>query len=200
VYTVTFDAQGGAAASPVSMTVTNGATYGTLAATARSGYAFGGWWTGAGGTGSEVTSATTVTITAAQTLYAKWTVLNTSQGTPCPWLDQYGLVSGTNYEAAALADTDGDGFAAWQEYIAGSNPTNGQSFFNVSSFAVPSGGAVIRWSAVTGRVYGIHWATNLLNGFQPLETNIVWPQASYTDTVHNAEFRSFYKVKVQPAP
>ncbi|MFA6174240.1 MAG: zinc-dependent metalloprotease family protein, partial [Kiritimatiellales bacterium] len=42
VYTVTFDAQGGAAASPVSMTVTNGATYGTLAATARSGYAFGG--------------------------------------------------------------------------------------------------------------------------------------------------------------
>ena len=42
--------------------------------------------------------------------------------------------------------------------------------------------------------------TNTLNSFQPLTTNIVWPQASYTDAVHNAEFRNFYKVKVQLAP
>jgi uncharacterized repeat protein (TIGR02543 family) len=70
---VSFDAQGGTAPSPASTTVTNGLTYGPLATTTRTGYAFGGWWTGTGGTGTEVTSATTVTITAAQTLYAKWT-------------------------------------------------------------------------------------------------------------------------------
>lgn len=71
--TVTFDAQSGTAASPASTSVTYGATYGTLATTTRTGYTFVGWWTGAGGTGAEVTAATTVTITAAQTLYAKWT-------------------------------------------------------------------------------------------------------------------------------
>jgi uncharacterized repeat protein (TIGR02543 family) len=75
IYTVTFDVQNGAAAIPTSRSVTNGSTYGTLATTTRAGYTFGGWWTGPGGSGTEVTAATTVTITAAQTLYAKWTAL-----------------------------------------------------------------------------------------------------------------------------
>jgi uncharacterized repeat protein (TIGR02543 family) len=199
-YTVTFDTQGGTVASPASVIVTNGSTYGTLAGTARAGYTFDGWWTGASGTGAQITSATTVGITAAQILYAKWITANTSQGTPCLWLDHYGLVAGGNYEAAALADEDEDGFAAWQEYIAGSNPTNSQSFFSVSSFDTPAGRSVIRWSAVTGRVYGVYWTTNLMNSFQPLVTNIVWPQASYTDTVNDAESRSFYKINVRLAP
>lgn len=74
-YVVTFDAQGGSAASPGSKSVTSGSTYGTLATTARTGYTFAGWWTGPGGTGTQVTSGTTVAITAAQTLYANWTVI-----------------------------------------------------------------------------------------------------------------------------
>ena len=72
--TVTFDAQSGTASSPTSTTVTNGLTYGTLATTTRAGYIFAGWWTGTGGTGTQVTPSTTVTITSAQTLYANWTV------------------------------------------------------------------------------------------------------------------------------
>ena len=71
-YTVSFDAQGGTTASPISKSVTYGSTYGTLATTAREGYTFGGWWTGEDGAGSQVASTTTVTITSAQTLYAKW--------------------------------------------------------------------------------------------------------------------------------
>ena len=73
-YTVNFDAQDGTTPSPTSMVVTYGAPYGTLATTTRGGYTFDGWWTGAGGTGAQVTSATIVTITATQTLYAKWTI------------------------------------------------------------------------------------------------------------------------------
>jgi uncharacterized repeat protein (TIGR02543 family) len=76
-YTVTFDAQGGTAPSPASKTVTYGATYGTLATTTRTGYTFAGWWTGSGGTGSEVTSGTTVTTAANHTLYAKWIAIPT---------------------------------------------------------------------------------------------------------------------------
>jgi uncharacterized repeat protein (TIGR02543 family) len=70
ISTVTFDAQSGTTPIPSATTVTNGLTYGTLATTAREGYTFAGWWTGAGGTGTEVTPGTTVTITSAQTLYA----------------------------------------------------------------------------------------------------------------------------------
>ncbi|MFA7172631.1 MAG: InlB B-repeat-containing protein, partial [Kiritimatiellia bacterium] len=72
ISTVTFDAQGGDTPIPMSTTVTNGLTYGTLATTTRAGYTFAGWWTAANGTGAQVTAATTVTITAAQTLYANW--------------------------------------------------------------------------------------------------------------------------------
>jgi uncharacterized repeat protein (TIGR02543 family) len=199
-YTVTFDAQGGTEASPASMTVTNGATYGTLATTTRDGYTFEGWWTGAGGTGSQVTSSTPVTLTSDQTLYAQWSVAYTSQGTSCSWLDQYGLVTGTNYEAAALTDTDDDGFAAWQEYIAGTSPTNASSFFGITNAASGADGFVVGWNAVSGRVYAVYGATNLLNSFQSLETNIFWPQSSWTDTVENAESGRFYQLNVQLAP
>jgi uncharacterized repeat protein (TIGR02543 family) len=71
-YTVTFDAQSGTAPSPLSKSVTYGSTYGALANTTRAGYLFGGWWTGSGGTGSEIIFSSTVAITSAQKLYAKW--------------------------------------------------------------------------------------------------------------------------------
>lgn len=75
---VTFDAQGGIAPSPTSKSVTVGSAYGALATTTKNGDSFGGWWTSAGGTGTEVTAATAVTTSSNHTLYAKWTGTGTS--------------------------------------------------------------------------------------------------------------------------
>jgi uncharacterized repeat protein (TIGR02543 family) len=74
-YTVTFDYQGatGGDTTP-NKQVTYAATYGALPVPTRTGYAFGGWFTAAGGAGTEITQTTTVGITAAQTLWAKWTI------------------------------------------------------------------------------------------------------------------------------
>ncbi|MGI6708021.1 MAG: InlB B-repeat-containing protein [Dethiobacteria bacterium] len=72
-YTVTFDANGGDAASPASKTVTYAETYGDLATTTRVGYSLNGWFTVASG-GTEVKADTPVTITANQTLYAQWAI------------------------------------------------------------------------------------------------------------------------------
>ena len=72
-YTVTFDANGGDSVTPASKQVTYDSTYGDLATATRAGYwEFAGWWTAASG-GDQVTAATAVKITAAQTLYAHWT-------------------------------------------------------------------------------------------------------------------------------
>jgi len=71
-YTVSFDKQGGDGAAD-SITVTYGSTYGALPTPTKTGHTFGGWWTAANGGGTEVISGTTVNITQAQTLYAKWT-------------------------------------------------------------------------------------------------------------------------------
>lgn len=71
VYRVTFDANGGETPSPLTKSVTFGATYGALATTTRNGYDFNGWWTSASG-GTKIESSTTVAIVSDQTLYAHW--------------------------------------------------------------------------------------------------------------------------------
>ena len=71
-YTVTFDSQDAGVPAPGSITVTYGAVYGALPLTSNPGYMFGGWWSGPGGTGSQVTADTVVTATTDHTLYAKW--------------------------------------------------------------------------------------------------------------------------------
>lgn len=79
-----------------------------------------------------------------------------------------------------------------EAYIAGLNPTN-----PASNFAVSKDRNILGWNATSGRVYSVYWTTNLLSGFQPLETNLVWPQNSWTDTVHGAEAGVFYRIKVR---
>jgi len=92
------------------------------------------------------------------------------------------------------ADPDGDGFNNYQEYIAGTNPTNA-----LSQFVVGSGvdRAKLNWSSVSGRVYEVYWTSNLLSSFTPLQTNIVWPQSVYTNAVQSGTGSGFYKMKVR---
>jgi hypothetical protein len=84
-----------------------------------------------------------------------------------------------------------DGLLAWQEYIAGTDPTNNASCLRVTE----NPRNTISWSAVSGRVYSVYWTTNLLSGFQSLDTNIVWPQSSYTNAT--AVPRANYQIKVR---
>jgi hypothetical protein len=46
----------------------------------------------------------------------------TNRPTPEAWLAQYGVTS--EFEQSSLEDADRDGLANWQEYIAGTDPTN----------------------------------------------------------------------------
>jgi PKD repeat protein len=50
---------------------------------------------------------------------------------PSAWIQQY--YPGTNdYTNAAASDTDGDGMTAWQEYLAGTDPTDRSSCLSVA--------------------------------------------------------------------
>jgi uncharacterized repeat protein (TIGR02543 family) len=71
-YTVTYNVNCGHALVAKTKTVTYGSAYGALTTPIRIGHSFAGWYTAAKG-GTKITSTTTVTITAAQTLYAHWT-------------------------------------------------------------------------------------------------------------------------------
>ncbi len=84
-----------------------------------------------------------------------------------------------------------------EAYIAGLNPTNSESSFMISELNPLNSGSVIQWNTINGRVYTISWASNLLSGFQCLETNST---GTFTDTVHKTDQKGFYKIEVELAP
>ena len=115
-YTVTFNAQGGTV-GPATKTVTFGATYGTLPTPAKTGHTFGGWYTGTGGTGTKVYSSSAVTITANQTLYARWTantytvIFNAQGGTVSPATKT--VTFGATYGTLPTPARTGHTFSGW---------------------------------------------------------------------------------------
>jgi uncharacterized repeat protein (TIGR02543 family) len=159
---VTFDPAGGTVPQATKTYYLETDPYGTMPTPARTGYTFGGWWTGSGGSGSHVTGTTALISSSDHTLYAKWTLTTTSRGTPWLWLDGYGVVSGSDYEAADTGDPDGDGFFAWQEYVAGSNPTNRTSAFR-AMISFSNGVRLVTWSPDLrpDRIYTVQGKTNL---------------------------------------
>lgn len=114
-------------------------------------------------------------------------------GLPNDWEIQYA-------EAEAYADGDNDGFDNLAEFISGTDPTNEVSYFTAANSVAEVNGTncfVVEWISIPDRLYSVQWSTNLTTGFQTLETSIEHPQNSYTDTLHNAESESFYKVDVR---
>ena len=99
--------------------------------------------------------------------------------------------------SGATADPDGDGFNNMQEYIAGTDPLDMQSGFFITGGSIDNTQASLDWSSVSGRVYDVYWATNLLDSFVPLQTDIAWPQSSYTSPIPSEAESGFYQIKVR---
>ena len=81
-----------------------------------------------------------------------------------------------------------------EAYIAGLDPNDPDAAFLTSIHRVPTE-AVLVWNAISGRVYSVYWSTNLLSGFQSLETNIPWTRASFTN--HSVFPCGYYRINVQ---
>ena len=117
------------------------------------------------------------------------------------WLASYGLPSNGS---ADYLDSDGDGMNNYQEYLAGTNPTNASSVFKINSAqAVSATQFVVRWSSVSNRLYDVMRATNLAAGTGafvrvPGATNLVStsPQNLWTDSVSHAAAPVFYRLSV----
>lgn len=117
-YTLTFDASGGSTAEPTIKTVTYDTTYGSLASSTRTGYTLAGWYTGIGGTGTEVEPTTVVGTAADHTVYAKWTA-NTftvsfdSQGGTEPIPTSQAVLFDATYGDLATTTRTGYSFDGW---------------------------------------------------------------------------------------
>jgi hypothetical protein len=123
-------------------------------------------------------------------------VASDPMGTPYSWLAQYGL---TNFNADAMSDVDLDGLNTWQEYIAGTDPTNHASVLDIQ---LSTGGSVyeISWYGVSGRYYLLEYTDNIVNGWMPYGAvrsgnNEQMPQLNtYSGS------KRFYRIRVSNKP
>jgi hypothetical protein len=114
------------------------------------------------------------------------------------WLQQYNLpINGS----ADYTDADGDGMNNWQEWRAGTNPTNALSVLRLLSPASAAPGVIVSWQSVSGRNYFLERGTRLgaQPPFFPLATNIVGQPGTTTFTDTNAVGAGpfFYRIGVQ---
>ena len=81
-------------------------------------------------------------------------------GTPDWWLASFGWTN--NFDAAEASDTDGDGFTAGQEYIAGTNPTDFSSALRILGMSVNPPQLTLLSS--TNRLYTLYSCPDLATG------------------------------------
>jgi hypothetical protein len=120
---------------------------------------------------------------------AKWT---TTHPTPEAWLEMYGFTS--DFDQRSLEDTDRDGLANWQEYVAGTDPTNAASRLVITAIGPALGTnytETVRFYPATNVVirgvtnsWDDHWATQRV--YEVIGHNVTW--SGVTGRVYNVEY------------
>lgn len=115
------------------------------------------------------------------------------------WAQQYGIPTDGS---ADFADPDGDGMNNWQEWIAGTNPTNALSVLALLPPAFTNSvGVTVTWQSVTNQTYYLQRATDpgASPAFSSIGSNIVG-QTGFTTFLDSTATNSntyFYRVGIQ---
>ena len=114
------------------------------------------------------------------------------------WLQQYGLPTDGS---ADHTDADFDGMNNWQEWVAGTDPTNSASLLQLLSPVVAPPALLLRWNSDANHTYFIERATGLgsILAFSLLQSDITGEAGTttFTDTIWDGA--AFYRVGTDSA-
>ena len=111
-----------------------------------------------------------------------------TNNTPVSWLQDYGYTN--NYDAAAMDDLDGDGFANWQEYHADTNPTNSASVLRIDI-----SGSDVQFDSSSNIAYEVEVRDDLILGGWNFLTNFNGTGSTFVLTATNGVSSRFYRLK-----
>lgn len=172
----------------------------TITATADAYYHFTNW-TGDVSGGQEIQNPLNLLVNAPKTIQANFRMNMTTSApiaVPYLWLAGYDITG--DFEGQVLEDTDEDGALNWMEFVMDTDPTNRLSVLTLDPHRSGGGSYLLGWYASTGRVYALYMGTNqpgvitneLFTEWRPGLTGT----ATYTDAVHSAKQRIYYRIKV----
>jgi hypothetical protein len=118
-------------------------------------------------------------------------------GIPDSWENAHGLRSGDANDAAE--DPDHDGYTNLQEYIAGTDPQDAQSFLKFSQAATSMDGLMtFTFTAVAGKTYALQYCDSVASGVWLTLTNIpaqsVTQIISVNDAAPGEAHQRFYRI------
>lgn len=125
-----------------------------------------------------------------------WLFVDTdSDSLPDGWEEHYF----TGLAQSSENDFDGDGMTNYQEYLAGTVPTDANSIFKVEEVVFNGGTAGLKWHAAGGTAYHVLASADLVTWS---EVATVGPgqerKAEWFDNGSNGELRRFYRLEALP--
>lgn len=155
-------------------------------------------------TGASTSVDLTLTLDQPRAIAADFQAIRAPGGTPKWWLERHAKVVNGDLAAAELADADGDGKTAAEEFIAGMDDLDGSKTFRVTELQKTAGlpaSLALTWPGATGRTYGIWSSPDLKPPFTLVRDNIpaVEPFTTAELPLPSSD-RFFYKVKADLVP
>jgi CotH kinase protein/Lamin Tail Domain/Chitobiase/beta-hexosaminidase C-terminal domain/Immunoglobulin domain/Bacterial TSP3 repeat len=122
-----------------------------------------------------------------------------NDGLPDAWEAAYGFA--TNNAANATLDSDGDGMSNWQEYVAGTDPTNALSYLKIDSLTA-AGGATISFGTIANKTYTVHYTDALGSGLWSKLADVPAQTTNATEAVFDPSYTSgrYYRLATPRQP
>ena len=120
-------------------------------------------------------------------------------GVPQRWFYENGFTN--TWETAGAEDADQDGMLTWEEWVAGTSPTNMEEVLSldIQKITESSNGMVLMWPGVSNRVYKVWRSTDLREGFRQISGNLqaTPPINSFREPEAPAGQPAYYRISVE---